>query len=76
MNLEPLDTSAEARELQDRAHARLGSSGRLRTAFELSEAVRAIRLAGLRSQMPGASESDLVRRFLAEAHGIRPEPSA
>lgn len=70
MHLNPLDTSAEAREIQNQAHARLGPWGRMKAAFELSEAVRAMRFAGLRSQRPGASESDLVRLFLAETHGI------
>ena len=73
MRLDPLDTSAEAREIQARAHARLGPDGRLKAAFELSEVVRAMRFAGLRSQRPGASESELVWRFIAEAHGIHPE---
>jgi hypothetical protein len=66
----PLDTASEALEMQRRAWARLGPEGRLNAALELSEAVRAIRLAGLRSRMPEASESDLVRRFIAETHGI------
>lgn len=73
MNLDSLDTSAEAREIQERAHARLGPDGRLQTAFDLSETVRALRIAGLRSQRPEASELDLVRQFIAEIYGIHTE---
>ena len=75
MNLEPLDTTEEARSVQEEAHARLGPEGRLRIAFELSEAVRELRLAGLRSLAPGISEEELVRRFVLETHGPQAEAS-
>jgi hypothetical protein len=73
MNLEPLDTSDTVRNLQEQAHIRLGPEGRLRVALDLSQAVRDLRLAGMRSGHPGASEAELVRRFIIEAHGIQPE---
>jgi len=73
MNLKRLDTSAEARRIQEEAQRRLGPEGRLRVALDLSEAVREIRLAGLRSEAPGVSEAELVRRFIAEMHEDRPE---
>ncbi len=69
MNLASLDTSAEAGEMQVRALARLGSEGRLRAAFDLSEAVREMRMAGLQAQRPGATERELVRLLVVEAHG-------
>jgi len=75
MNLEPLDTSVKARSVQEEAHARLGPEGRLRIALELSEAVRELRLAGLRSLAPGVPEAELVRRFISETHGLLPEVS-
>jgi hypothetical protein len=70
---EPLDTSVTAQDLQDQAHISLGPEGRLRIAFDLSEAVRDLRLAGLRSSQPDVSEAQLVRRFILETHGLQPE---
>jgi hypothetical protein len=73
MALEPLDTSATAQNLQEQVHIRLGPEGRLRIALDLSEAVRDLRLAGLRSSEPDVSEAELVRRFILETHGLQPE---
>ncbi|MBT8396643.1 MAG: hypothetical protein HKO65_02425 [Gemmatimonadetes bacterium] len=73
MSLEPLDTSVTVRKLQEQAHIRLGPEGRLRIALDLSEAVRKLRLAGLRSSQPDVSEAELVRRFILETHGLQPE---
>jgi hypothetical protein len=73
MALEPLDTSVTAQDLQEQAHIRLGPEGRLRIALDLSEAVRDLRLAGLRSSEPDVSEAELVRRFIRETHGLKPE---
>ena len=70
MNIGPLDTSSSARAIQAEAHLRLGPEGRLRVAMELSEAVRELRLAGLRSVSPRVSDADLVRRFILETHGF------
>lgn len=71
MALEPMDTSVTAHNLQEEAHIRLGPEGRLRVAFDLSEAVRALRLAGIRASYPGASEAELIRRFILETHGLQ-----
>jgi hypothetical protein len=68
-----LDTSVTAHDLQERAHFRLGPEGRLRVALDLSEAVRDLRIAGIRSNYPGASDAELVRRFIFETHGFQPE---
>ena len=75
MKLEPFDTTPSAQALQDQAHRRLGPEGRLQVALELSEAVRDLRLAGLRSVSPGASEAELVRMFISETHGYQPGAS-
>jgi hypothetical protein len=73
MAFEPLDTSVTAQDLQEQVHIRLGPEGRLRIALDLSEAVRDLRLAGLRSSQPDVTEADLVRRFILETHGLQPE---
>lgn len=70
MKLDPLDTSAESRRTQEASHSALGAEGRLRAALEMSEAVREIRLAGLRAQHPKASGPELVQQFIAEAHRV------
>ena len=73
MALEPMDTSVTAQNLQEQAHIRLGPEGRLLIALDLSEAVRVLRLAGLRSSQPDVSEAELVRRFILETHRLQPE---
>jgi hypothetical protein len=73
MTPDPLDTSVAARNLQEEAHMRIGPEGRLRIALDLSEAVRDLRLAGLRSSHPDVSEAELVLRFILETHGLQAE---
>jgi len=73
MTPKPLDTSVTAHNLQKQARIRLGPEGRFRVALDLSEAVRDLRLAGIRSTYPDASEAELVRRYIAETHGLRLE---
>jgi hypothetical protein len=75
MNLEPVDTSAQARSVQEAAHARLGPEGRLKIALQLSESIRELRLAGLRSSAPEASEAELVLRLISEIYCLQPEGS-
>ncbi len=72
MSLRPLDTSLDALAAQRSALAGLGPEGRVRAALEMSDAVRGIRISGLRSRHPDASERELVARFIAEVHGVRP----
>ncbi len=71
MSLRPLDTTDQALTAQRSALSKLGADRRLRAALEMSESVRRLRLAGLRSRHPDASPRDLVARFVAEAHGVR-----
>lgn len=70
--MNPLDTTPDARRIQEEAQERLGPGGRLRIAIELSESVRRIRFDGLRSEHPGCSDAELVHKFVREVHGIRP----
>ena len=65
-----LDTSPESHAAQEAAYVAMGPAGRLRTALQMSEVVRKIRLAGLRHQWPEAAESELIRRFILEVHGV------
>ena len=47
------DTSGAARSAQQRAWQRMGGTGRLRIAIELSDDVRSICLAGIHARRPG-----------------------
>ena len=48
----------------------MGPERRVLEAVAMSEAVRQIRLAGLRQRWPHASEPELLRKFIQEAHGV------
>lgn len=73
MSIRPLDTADDALKAQRSALSELGADRRLRAALEMSTSVRRLRLAGLRSRYPDATEPELVARFVAEAHGVRLE---
>lgn len=74
MITDPADTSPEARRIQEHAHRELGPRGRVRIAAELSELARQMRLAGLRQEVPDASEAELIRMYVAETCGVELEP--
>jgi hypothetical protein len=61
----PADTTPGGREAQLAAYRAMGPARRLAAAFEMSEAVRQIALAGCRSRHPDWPE-DRVRRSVAE----------
>jgi hypothetical protein len=65
------DTAREAREAQLAALRRLGPSGRVELADELSESARETSLAGLVARNPGLSREEarrpLLRRLLGDA---------
>lgn len=50
--------------------AHMDGSSRLNTAIELSDAVREIRLAGIRSRHPELSPREAVARLVAEDYGV------
>ena len=47
-----MDTTAEAHRLQTEIYARMGGTARVSIAFELTEAVRRLALAGIRHRHP------------------------
>ena len=65
-----LDTSAAGHAVQQAAYLAMGPERRVLEAVAMSEAVRQIRLAGLRQRWPHASEPELLRKFIQEAHGV------
>lgn len=61
------DTTPAAEQVRRAAIRQLDPLDRLRQAFELSEAMRALALAGLRAAHPDCSERELVEQLLALA---------
>jgi len=61
------DTPSETLQTQVAAIRRVSPVDRLRDAFELSEAMRELALAGLRTRHPGCSDRELVERLLGHA---------
>jgi hypothetical protein len=55
------DTTRDAAEVQAWVQERLGGAARLRLAYEMSDAARALALAGLRARRPDATLEELSR---------------
>jgi len=56
---EPLDTTADARDVQREAYRRLGGAGRVAILFRLSALVRETAMAGILSRHPGYNEAQV-----------------
>lgn len=70
MTPRPMDTAPSSWFAYHAVLDRMDGSARLRAAIELSEAVREIRLAGMRARHPELSERELVVRLVAEDYGV------
>lgn len=66
----PHDTSPAAWSTYEDVLARMDGSARLTAAIELSDAVREIRLAGLRSRHPEMRHEELIARLVLEEYGV------
>jgi hypothetical protein len=71
MSTKPIDTTAEGWAIQRNALEQLGGEGRVRTAIELSEAVREMQLQGILARNASWTRSDAVR-WLLEAQLRQP----
>lgn len=71
MSSRPLDTAPAAWSQYEAVVARMAGPARFRSAVELSDAVRELRLAGIRSLHPGWSAEAVVARLVAEDHGVK-----
>jgi hypothetical protein len=68
------DSTTRAAEVQARVQEELGGTGRLRLAFELSAAARALALAGLHARRPAWTREQLARALhLPPAAATSPE---
>jgi len=70
MKSRPLDTAPAIWPQYEAVLDRMGGPARLNAAVQLSDAVREIRLAGIRSRHPELSHREAVARFVAEDHGV------
>lgn len=66
----PMDTGPEAWARYNAVLDRMDGPTRLRAALELSDAVREIRLAGLRARNPDLSPREVIARLVAEDYGV------
>jgi hypothetical protein len=66
----PHDTSPEVWDMQMAAYERLGPEGRMRIALELSELVRSLHLAGVRSRNPDWDDVDVIRHVVSRQYGV------
>ena len=67
----PLDTSAEAAKVQTEIHRALGGQRRLQLACQMSEAVRDLARARIRSKHPEFDESATRDWLTWELYGVR-----
>lgn len=70
MSSRPLDTAPAAWSQYGAVLDQMDGPARLRAALELSDAVRQIRLAGIRSRQPELSLREAVAQLVAEDHGV------
>jgi hypothetical protein len=66
------DTSPEAAAIQQAIFRRMTPEQRLHLALEMSESMRDIALAGLRSRRPELSEAELSRELIRLMYGVLP----
>lgn len=68
--MRPLDTTAEADELQLSIQRRLGPAGRLKLAVQMSDLARKLARAGLRARKPELGEAAVDALLLREHYGV------
>jgi hypothetical protein len=66
----PADTSREIWDMQIAAYERLGPEGRVRVALELSELVRSVHVAGVRSRHPDWSAEEVTHHVVSKQYGV------
>ena len=75
MNSRPLDTDPRSWSEYVAVLDRMDGPARLRAAAELSDAVRAVRLAGIRARHPELTGREIVARLVSEDYGVTLPPT-
>lgn len=70
----PLDTSPDALRAQTEAQRRLGGAERLATACRMSQAVRELALARIKSRQSMPDGRQALEQLMAELYGFRRNP--
>jgi len=70
--MHPRDTTEKAAAIDAAANRALGPEGRFLQAWELSELLREMAKAGLRSRHPEYSEEEILRALTAQMYGPLP----
>lgn len=70
----PFDTSPEAATIQEEIFRRMTTAQRLRLALEMSESLRNVALAGVRTRQPELNAHELSRELLRIMYGFAPHP--
>lgn len=76
MSTRPRDTAPAAWSAHTALLDRMGGSARVAAAIELSEAIRDLRIAGIRARNPGLDDREALARLIAEDYGIDLPPAA
>jgi hypothetical protein len=69
----PSDTNPKAARIQQEIFRRMTPATRLRLALEMSESIRNVALAGLRSRRPELTPEELSRELIRVMHGFLPQ---
>lgn len=67
------DTIPEAAKIQEEIFRRMTTAQRLRCALEMSESLRNVALAGLRTREPESNAHELSRELLRIMYGFAPQ---
>jgi hypothetical protein len=68
------DTDPEAAAVQQEIFRRMTTAERLASALEMSESLRNVALAGLRSRRPELTAEELSRELMRVMYGFAPRP--
>ena len=71
-NMPALDTTREAAAIQEEAYRRLGKVGRLKIAFQLTDLVRALAVAGIRKRNPDYTHEQIMSALMRQLYGLNP----
>lgn len=75
MMFRPLDTAPASWSKYNEVLDRMGGAARLNAAVELSDAIREVRLSGIRARFPDMTHRERVAQLVLEDHGITLPPT-
>lgn len=76
MSTRPRDTAPAAWSAQAAVLERMGGSARVLAAVELSDAIRGVRIAGIRARNPDLDHRRALSRLISEDYGVDLPPTS